>query len=64
MIHYEFCMRYRHHNESEGLGSLLFRFTAADGHVSSIVRRMALDVAHQYPAALFDGMIYYGSHDT
>lgn len=63
MIHYEFAVRFRYAHESEGRGSLRVTVVVPDSNLTTI-RHAMHDLTTQHPAAVFDGMIFYGSTET
>ena len=62
---YKFGVRFRTDaSEIEGSGSLLAPCEAVTTHVMTMVRQVVARIAREYPQAVFDGVIYYGSSDS
>lgn len=58
-MRFEFALRFRHHHEEEGRGSLAFAYTELGRSLGDVVHRAIRDVHHQHPDAIFDALIYY-----
>jgi len=61
--HYEFGLRFRVEHETEGSGSLLYRFEEVESFVVSTVRRLIYELSKSQPASAFDGMVLYGTNE-
>jgi hypothetical protein len=62
---YQFGVRFRADaSEIEGSGSLLAPCEAVTTHVTVMVRQVVARISREHPQAVFDGVIYYGSHDS